>query len=1016
MLRTVIEGAGFWILRALFLLTLTTNAAAQSTAALQGTVSDTSGAIVGMARIAARNAATGEERAVLSDSAGVYMIPSLPVGTYSVTVTAPGMQKMVANNVLLEVGRTVQQNFTLPVASSSEMVEVTATAPVVTADTVGVGVVIDQRTVQDMPLNGRHFLDMGFLAPGSVTPPQNAGLAAPLRGQGFFGFNSAGARDDTVNFMINGINLNDPNNNQITFQPTIATIQEFKVDNSTFSAEYGRNSGAIVNIATRSGANRWHGEVYEYLRNHDMDARNFGNPKGLQPQAPFHRNQFGGDGGGPIRKDRTFFYLSYEGLRHVQGIPLSSTVLTDAQRAQAAAIGDAVIQKLLPLIPLANSPGGTFLSSATAPVIIDQGTANVSHVFAESHRVNIHFAYQNDLRNEPPTTVGNTIPGYGDTRNGHRQLLTLNDTKVISGSLVNEARLGYNRIHITFIPISNLSSIDYGINNGTSFMPQINVAGGTLEFGGVNGEPNGRGDYTAVASDTLSWVHGKHSLKFGGEFRRINNNNFTYSPGSFTFASVNAFVNDQATGFTANPSNQANRIYENALGFFVQDNYRVKPNFVLEIGMRYDWNSTPVEGGGRFMVFDPVAVSLVHTSQPFNQSSRNFEPRLGFSWDVFGRGRTVVRSAYALQTDQPKTSLVTGLATNPPYAFPVSFSPSTATPFVSFTNAFPLASGSVAPSSIARGYKDAYVQSWNFNIQGTLASDFSVMAGYFANKGTDLNIARNYNQFVNGVRPYPSLSATSPIFAGRPLANITVYESDGNSTYNALWVTATKRMAKGLQFNANYTWSKSLDYNSRNVQGVSVQDSNNLRGDHGPSDYDARHRFVLNGLHSLPFHGSRLAEGWELASIVTLQSGNPVTLYTTNRSLTGSGTIRASVKGPVETGFSPALNGNATFVTYIQNSSVFYDQGNALGNLGRNAVVGPGFSNIDFAVVKNTRLQEGIALRIRCDVFDLFNHANLGQPGGTIGTATFGQITNTRWPTGDSGSSRQLQLAMKLIF
>src|SRR5260370_83456 len=188
-------------------------------------------------------------------------------------------------------------------------------APVITAETVDVGIVIDQKTVQEIPLNGRHFLDMGFLVRGAVTPPQNAGLAAPLRGQGFFGFNSAGSRDDTINFMLNGINLNDPSNNQITFQPTIATIQEFKVDNSTFSAEYGRNSGAIVNIATRSGSNQWHGEMYEYFRNHDLDARNYTNPNGT-PIATFNRNQFAADGCGPIRKNRACFYLNYERFRH----------------------------------------------------------------------------------------------------------------------------------------------------------------------------------------------------------------------------------------------------------------------------------------------------------------------------------------------------------------------------------------------------------------------------------------------------------------------------------------------------------------------------------------------------------------------------------------------------------------------------------------------------------------------------------------------------------------------------
>jgi hypothetical protein len=432
-------------------------------------------------------------------------------------------------------------------------------------------------------------------------------------------------------------------------------------------------------------------------------------------------------------------------------------------------------------------------------------------------------------------------------------------------------------------------------------------------------------------------------------------------------------------------------------------------------GLRWDWNSTPTEGGGRFVVFDSTTSRLVSSTQPFNQSLR-FEPRLGFSWDVFGHGKTVIRAAYAVQTDQPKTALVTGLASNPPNAFPVSFSPTAATPFVTFSNAFSLAGGSVSPTSIARNYKDAYVQSWNFNVQQELSNSLGMMAGYFANKGTDLNIARNYNQFAGGVRPYPLLSASSPIFPGRPLANITVNESDGNSNYNALWLTFNKRMARGLQFNTSYTWSKSIDYNSRNVQGVSVQDSNNLRGDRGLSDYDARHRLVLNGLYSLPFHGNRLVEGWELATILTLQSGNPVTFFTTNRTLTGSGTIRASVTGPVGTSFSPALNGNATYVAYIQNPAAFYDQGNAFGNLGRNTVIGPGFSNLDFAVVKNVKLRESLSWQIRADAFDLLNHANLGQPGATVGTSSFGQITNTRWPTGDSGSSRQLQVAMKLVF
>jgi outer membrane receptor protein involved in Fe transport len=1010
-----------------FSLVVTWSALAQSTGTIQGTVTDATGASVPNATVTVRNQNTGEERSTVTDASGIYVVPSLPIGTYRVEVKSSGMQTMVATNLPLEVGSNVRQDFSLKVAATSETVEITAAAPVVESNSVSVGSVVNQKTVQEIPLNGRHFVDLALLIPGSVTPPQSGFLTAPLRGQGSFAFNSGGSREDSVNYMINGINLSDPVQNQITFQPTINTVAEAKIDNSTFSAEYGRNSGAIVNIATRSGANEWHGELYDFLRNSFFDARNFTNPVGIA-QAPFKRNQFGGDGGGAIRKDKTFFYLSYEGLRQRQGVPLQSLVLTDAQRAQAQATGDSVIQKLLPLIPAANSGGNLFASAATANVNIDQGTANVSHNLSDSNRINFYYAFQHDLRGEPPTTQNNTLPGFGDMREGRRQILTINDTDVISSNMVNEARLGYNRIHIIFAANNALNAADYGINSGVNSpigLPQIIVAGGGasggLEFGGIGGFPQGRGDYSAALSDTLTWTHGSHVIKLGGEYRRIDNNNFSYTPGTFTFATVNSFIADQATGFTANPSNSASRIFVNAIGGFVQDNWKVTRNLMVQLGVRYDWYGTPTEGGNRFVVFNPSSASLVQTSQPYNQSAKNFQPRIGLSWDVFGTGKTVVRSAYAIMTDQPITGIVMALTTNPPFAFPVNFAPNSATPFVTFGNAFNLASGSVAPRSIAGDYKDSYIQSYNFNIQQQLAGDFGMMVGYFGSKGTDLNLIRNYNQPINGVKPYPTLSATSPIFPGRPLSTILVQESDGNSNYNALWLSVTKRFAKGLQFNGSYTWSKSIDYNSRNNNATStflVQDSYNIRNDRGLSDFDARHRFVLSGTYELPFKGNRFMEGWELSTIVQLQTGNPINFHTTNATLTGiSGEVRASVAGPVQTGFTPALNGAATAVTYIQNRAVFFDQGAAFGNLGRNVIIGPGFANVDFAVVKNTKLTERLTWQVRADAFDLLNTTNFGQPNSTVGSSTFGLITGgTRFPAGDSGSARQLQLAMKLIF
>ncbi|HSM84712.1 MAG TPA: carboxypeptidase regulatory-like domain-containing protein, partial [Candidatus Limnocylindrales bacterium] len=520
----------------------------QTTASIQGSVADASGAAIVGATITITNNATGIQRTTQSNGAGDYEVPALPPGTYTVQAQMKGFETLVAKNLQLQVNKNAVQNFSLKVASTNEVVTVEATAPMIETTTVSVGQTIDQRTVQEIPLNGRHFVDLGLLIPGSVTPPQNGFLTAPLRGQGSFAFNTAGNREDTVNFMVNGINLNDMVQNQITFQPSISTVGEFKVDNSTYSAEYGRNSGAIVNIATRSGTNNYHGEVFEFLRNNALDARNFFNTKAV-PQSPFKRNQFGASIGGPIVKDKTFFFLSYEGTRQRQGLTLNTQVLSAAQRATVQAGGNATSNAILALIPNPNDPTGTrFLGSATAPVNIDQGTADISHDFNSNLRLHGYYALQHDLRQEP-TLQGNSIPGFGDTRESRRQILTLNLDQTISSAMVNETRLGFNRIHITFSPNDTTNPVALGILNGNNFnagLPQITIGGTGINLGGPAGFPQGRGDTGGVLSDTLNYIRGKHSLKFGAEFRRFTNNNFNGDAGRLGFNSVNDFAAGQA--------------------------------------------------------------------------------------------------------------------------------------------------------------------------------------------------------------------------------------------------------------------------------------------------------------------------------------------------------------------------------------------------------------------------------------------------------------------------------------
>ena len=333
---------------------------AQSTASLNGTVTDPTGAAVPNSKVVATNQATGVQSATQTDGAGDYLFAALPIGTYRLEVTAPSFQTAAISNLKLDVATSVTQNVQLKVGEATEKIEIVADAAIIETSTNSMGQVINEKTVQEIPLNGRHFTDLSLLTPGTMTPPANGFLSAPLRGQGSFGINTAGAREDTTNWLVNGINLNDNVQNQITFQPPIDTLAEYKIDNSSFPAEYGRNSGAIVNLATRSGTNEYHGELFEFFRNNDLDARNFFNISQntagtLLPQAPFKRNDFGADFGGPIVKNKVFFFLAYEGLRQHQSLTVTSVVPSETQLATVPpAPAVPAVHSLLALIPAAN--------------------------------------------------------------------------------------------------------------------------------------------------------------------------------------------------------------------------------------------------------------------------------------------------------------------------------------------------------------------------------------------------------------------------------------------------------------------------------------------------------------------------------------------------------------------------------------------------------------------------------------------------------------------------------------
>ncbi|AFL87586.1 hypothetical protein Terro_1277 [Terriglobus roseus DSM 18391] len=1006
---------------------------AQSTATLTGTVKDPSGAVLPGAQVVIKNLGTGAERAVTSDSAGQYVAPSLPPGDYSVRVTASGFGNYTVPRMTLLVDAHPSLDIPLSLASAGDTVQVESAAPLIDAESITVGQVIDRQTVQEVPLNGRHFLDLTVLTPGGVVAPATGSLTAPSRGLGANSFVTAGNREDSVNFQINGVNLNDMVQNQITFQPSINTTSEFKINNQTFSAEYGRSSGSIVNVSTRSGSNAFHGEVFDYIRNEALDARNYFQARGTQ-MAAFKRHNFGAALGGPIWKDHTFFFLSYEGLRQKQALPVSSGVLTTSQRA---GVTNATTRNLLALIPLANSgpldANGQltrFVGTAPGPVNTDQGTVDISHTFSPSDSVHGFYAIQKDLRTEP-TLQGNTVPGFGDQRSATRQIFTLNETHVFSPRFVNEARIGFNRIAIQFTPQVNTDPTSLGLGTGTTGnvgIPQITITQTSLNFGGPSGFPQGRFDTFGIFSDTASYTVGRHSLRIGGEFRRFLNANFSGDTGTLGFNTVANFQAGQATSFNITPNTISNRIYVNAVGGFVQDSWKMTPNLTAELGFRYEWNGSPVEGKNRLVNFDVATTSLVQVgtngygNSPYKQN-HNFEPRVGFAYDVMGRGKTVIRGAYGYMADQPTTNAVSGLNSNPPFRNSATFTNSTATPSIPVESLYTRAAAAgISISAISRDFKNAYTQTFNLNLQQELPFGVVTSVGYYGSVGRHLRQPLNINQpNAAGVRPFNTLSLSSPIRPGAAIAvNINQVASLGQSNYNAMWFTLRKAFHNGLNFNFNYSLAKSLDLGS--LSGTAYQDATRPYLNYGPSDFDTRHRVALTAIYMLPFKGNRLVEGWQLSGIAQWQSGNPLNVTTTSTFTGTSGVLHPNLLRPVDYVKTKASAGSvqwfnaATCTGAATAGCTFQIPTTGFGNLSRNSLVGPGFSDVDFSIEKNTTIVEGVKFQVRADAFDIFNHPNFGNPVTSANSASFGLITSTRFPTGDSGSSRQLQIIGKIIF
>jgi len=632
--------------------------------------------------------------------------------------------------------------------------------------------------------------------------------------------------------------------------------------------------------------------------------------------------------------------------------------------------------------------------------------------------------------------------------------------------VTNEARLGFNRIAISFNPANLIDPTSLGLGDGLSGpvgIPQTSITDVGMNFGGPSGFPQGRDTTTGVLNDTVTMVAGNHQIKWGGEYRRYLLYSFAGNIGSMSLTAAQLAASVTPV-FAIQPNIIDYRMYATAVGGFIQDNYKMLPGLMLEYGVRFEWNGTPVEGENRMSMFQPVGsttstlVQVGTNGQPREPYKQNYnlEPRLGFAYDLFNNQKTVIRGAYGYLVDQPVAGTSTILTGNPPFTTAVSYSNSAAPqPLATIYNSAKAASG-FALGYVNPNFHNAYIESFNLNIQQALPWSLVGSIGYYGSTGHHLLDSTNLNQASGppgSARPYNTLAANSPIAPGANIAsNMNTRNSTGYSNYNALWVTLDKTYRNGLQFNTNYEWAKSMDVNSLGSQGGlttngNFQDSNNIAGNYGLSDFDVRHHFAGTAIYNLPFKGNRWKEGFSLQGIFQYQTGNPVNLLASTSGYNGiAGNIRPNLLGHINrTKVQPA---GQSYIQYFQNPGGLAYGGNVcdltnvttactlqvvgtqssstgataptnytgIGNIQRNYGTGPGFADWDMSGQKETRITERVAFILRADAFDILNHPNFGQPTGNVQSAAFGQISATRFATSDGGSSRQLQISGKFTF
>lgn len=1009
------------------------------TASVTGTITDTTGAIVPSAAVQARNLDTKVVRSTVTNSAGVYQFLGLQIGSYEIEASRPQFNTVRRGQITLRVGDEIRIDLTLTPGANRETVEVTAAAPLAETETSRASTVVNQRAIEDLPSDGRQLQNLALIAPG-IDAGWNVSTAANRYGkarentEGAFSVN--GARSRSNDYIVDGMPMNVRQYNVINFEPSNEAVQEFSVISAIPSAEYGRTMGGKINIVTRAGSSAFHGSGYEFFRNNVLNANDTLSKRAGLARGQVRHNQFGGSLGGPIWKQKHFFFVNAELLRNLEGSQTrTSFVPTASQRSGLIPYTDAsgaartldLSNRITPLsarlLKLYPDPNSTLLSgNYTAPLSIGlhdyQYHVRTDHHLTERDMVTMRTSW--NLNDQVyiidvfggPYIPGFTLPNPERTTNG-----TLGYMHTFSPAVVNEARIGVNRYGNNLANGDPRSASEFGIPNGSTAngIPSISfAAGGLAGLGGLPWYNREQNELTAHVSDSVSVLRGAHSLKFGGEGSRyhFNTRGAGNQRGTLSFdgtrnglipqSSTNALANVLADLLLGLPSQasittgQFGRGYrEWAYGFFAQDSWRATRRLTLDYGIRYEYSAPWTEVNNKISNFVP-GQALITPASPgwdglYQPDRNNFAPRAGFAYDVGGDGRTVVRGgAGILYETYLQASTVQQIENNPPFsASAITFTPAPfpTSDFAAQTllNLRNSATPSTSLAAVPRNLPNPYSIQYSFDVQHTLGANWLIEAAYRGTRGVHLPVNYNLDQArLNGTtkldRPYPGYDS------------INLFDNVAVSTYHSLQLKLERRFSRGLNLLTAYTWSKSIDDATDFASGdpsEHVLNSYNRRAQRAVSSFDIPHRFTMALNYMIPApRWKAVLGGWQVNSLVTVQSGQPFTPYTSqfdpyrnesfNR-LVVIGDPHANV--PAGLAYNPAAFALPALGTF--------------GNSGRNIVRGDGFRTTALSLFRNIAVRERVQLQIRAEATNAFNQVNYQgpvvnqstQPGAFVATA-----------------------------